>query len=60
MKMTIERLNEIKAQYEPIVRARRFVIDKAAEMADKAGLGAVADKARELGDKLNPGDGGAL
>ena len=34
MKMTIERLNEIKAQYEPIVKARSFVIDKAAEMAE--------------------------
>ena len=34
MKMTIERLNEIKAQYEPIVKARNFVIDKAAEMAE--------------------------
>ena len=34
--------------------------DKAAAMADKAGLGAVADAARELSDKINPGDGAAV
>ena len=33
MKMTIERLNEIKAQYEPIVKARNLVGEYAGEMA---------------------------
>ena len=33
MKMSIEKLNEIQAQYEPIVRARNLVGEFADELA---------------------------